>query len=144
MSKSRMGFGVFIWFLMCKSLSGMNSEDFSPGLHKQCVCFGPHAKAGEVSAIPSPPEASCRFDRGAEGRSAVSLGNVVRDQPGQEQSLQVLSWLRACEPNTRMAAETQMVLQPRGFGADGSMVCSSLLCLLSFLLVSAPCEMLCS
>lgn len=52
MSKSRMGFGVFIWFLMCKSLSGMNSEDFSPGLHKQCLCFGPHPKAGRFLQSP--------------------------------------------------------------------------------------------
>lgn len=52
MPKSRMGFGVFIWLLMRKSLSGMSSEDFSPSLRKQYLCFGPHPKAGRFLQSP--------------------------------------------------------------------------------------------
>lgn len=83
----------------------MNSEDF-PLVCISGLCFGPHPKVGRFLQSLLLQKHHLGL---TEGRGAVSLWNVVRDQPGQERRLQMLSWLRACEPNTRMATETQMV-----------------------------------
>lgn len=102
MSKSRLGFGVFVWLLMCKSLSGTNSEVFSPCLHKWSLCFGPHPKAGRFLQSPllqkhylgltevRRPEGSSPFGM----LSGISQGknSPCKCCPGQER-----------EPNTLMA-----------------------------------------
>lgn len=79
-------FGEFICLLMCKSVSGMNSEDF-PLVCISGLCLGPHPKAGRFLQSPLLQKHHLGL---TEGRGAVSLWNVVRDQPGQEQLLQML------------------------------------------------------
>lgn len=109
MSKSILGFGVFVWLLMCKPLSGMNSEDFSPGLCKQSLCFGPHPKAGRFLQSPLLEKHHLGLTEVQRAGAPRPCGMFAGISQGKNSPCRCCPGWEHCEPITRMATETQMV-----------------------------------
>lgn len=144
MSKSRLGFGVFVWLLTCVNHSVVWAvKTFLlvciSGLHVLAHTLKQWGSCNPLSTTSDSRPALAVVQRCGVPYPCPMLAVVSQ---GENNALQMPPWVKVCEPNNVWSQTPgwEKLQWPPGFGADGSMPCSSSLCLFPLLPIFASCE----